>query len=388
MLIPLLLVVSGFALLTIGADILVRGAGRLALLFGISPLVVGLTVVAFGTSAPEAVVSLQSALIGKAGISVGNVVGSNIFNTFVVLGISALVTPLVVHSQVIRKEVPLLIMASLLIFFLSFDGLISRLDGMLLFSLIIGYTWWSIHVSRRETSEVSAAYNKHLKAHEETDFSATHPLPEPGPELPQVKRKGAKALFFNFFLVACGVVLLVVGSSLLVDGAVTIAGILGVSDLLIGLTIVSVGTSLPELATSLVAGIRGERDIAVGNAVGSSLFNILAVLGLAGLAAPTGVPVASSTIRVDLPVMIFSALACLPVFLTSHTISRAEGFFFLFYYTVYILYLVLDAVASPHLATLIDGVLYGLAPVTVVVAVYSMVKGVQQHKSGGYTLRK
>jgi cation:H+ antiporter len=181
--------------------------------------------------------------------------------------------------------------------------------------------------------------------------------------------------------------MLVGGSSFLVEGAVAIAEMFGVSDLIIGLTIVAVGTSLPELATSVMAGIRGERDIAVGNAVGSCLFNILAVLGLAGLAAPSGVPVALSTLNVDFPVMIFSALASLPVFLTSHKISRGEGLFFLLYYAVYIAYLLLDAMAHPLLAPFIDGVLYGLAPVTLIAAVYSIIRGVRQHRNGDYSLR-
>lgn len=378
MLIPIALIILGFVLLTYGADILVKGAGRLALLVGITPLVVGLTVVAFGTSAPEAAVSLQSALVGKVGITVGNVVGSNIFNTFVVLGVAALLAPLMVDAQVIRKEVPLLIGASFLIFFLSLDGLISRLDGLLLFSLIIAYTWWSVHVSRKESAAISAEYQAGF------DSGAQKAMEE----VPELKRTGPRAVVFNIFLVVAGVGFLVLGSDFLVDGAVQIAETLGVSDLLIGLTIVSVGTSLPELATSVMAGIRGERDIAVGNAVGSSLFNILAVLGLAGIAAPAGVPVADSTLSVDMPVMIFSALACMPVVLTGHKISRSEAVFFLVYYVVYIAYIVLDAMTSPALDYLIKGILYGLAPVTVVAAVYAIIKGVWQHRKGGYSLRK
>jgi cation:H+ antiporter len=384
MLLTFALIILGFIMLTYGADLLVKGAGRIALLVGISPLVVGLTVVAFGTSAPEAAVSLQSALIGKVGITVGNVVGSNIFNTFVVLGVAALLSPLLVDAQVIRKEVPLLIGASFLIFFLSLDGLISRLDGVILFALIIAYTWWSIHVSRKESAATSAEYKGSFDPDSKDGGGEPH-IPE---EVPKLKHRGPKAVVINLIFIVIGVGLLIFGSSFLVDGAVRIAETFGVSDLVIGLTIVSVGTSLPELATSVMAGIRGERDIAVGNAVGSSLFNILAVLGLAGIAAPAGVPVADSTLSVDMPVMIFSALACMPVVLTGHKISRSEGIFFLVYYITYIAYIVLDAMTSPALDYLIKGLLYGLAPVTVVVAVYAIVKGVWQHRRGGYSLKK
>lgn len=365
-------IIAGFVLLTYGADLLVKGAGRIALLIGISPLVVGLTVVAFGTSAPEAAVSLQSAFIGKVGITLGNVVGSNIFNTFVVLGVSALIAPLIVHAQVIRKEVPLLIGASFLLLLLSLDGNIGRLDGFLLFGLIVLYTWWSIHVSIKETRSVSDEYGQHFDGSD---------------EVPELKERGASAAIKNTLLIAIGVAMLIFGSHVLVKGAVSIAESLGVSDLIIGLTIVSVGTSLPELATSVMAGIRGERDIAVGNAVGSSLFNILAVLGLAGLAAPQGVPVADSSILVDIPVMIFSALACLPVVLTSHKISRGEGLFFLVYYAAYMAYIVLDALASPRMELFLNAVLYGLAPISILAAIYSFIKAFRQHRNGEFDLR-
>jgi|BenlonsequeITSRD_1030534.scaffolds.fasta_scaffold00084_18 cation:H+ antiporter len=379
MLLSLGMILIGFILLTYGADLLVKGAGRLALLVGISPLVVGLTVVAFGTSAPEAAVSLKSALIGKVGITVGNVVGSNIFNTFVVLGVASLIAPLVVHAQVIRKEVPLLVGASFLLLVLSLDGVISRWDGVLLFVLIVAYTWWSIHSSRRESSDVSDEYGQRFG--EEHD----HSIPD---EVPGLKQTGPKAVFLNLFLLCVGIGMLIFGSNMLVNGAVAIAEFFGVSDLIIGLTIVSIGTSLPELATSIMAGIRGERDIAVGNAVGSSLFNILAVLGLSGLASPSGVPVASSTLHVDLPVMIFSALACLPVFLTSHKISRGEGVAFILYYCIYIAYLILDAAASPHLFLFIQLVLYIVVPLTVIFAAYLLIKGIRQHRRGEYTLKR
>lgn len=384
MLLFLGLILLGFLLLTFGADLLVKGAGRLALLIGISPLVVGLTVVAFGTSAPEAAVSLQSALIGKVGITMGNVVGSNIFNIFIVLGVSALISPLVVHAQVIRKEVPLLIGASFLLLALSLDGMVSRADGALLFSLIVAYTWWSIHVSRKETSEVTDEYGARFGG-ASGGSGGSGGVP---PEVPAPVRSGPKAVVFNLFLVAAGVAMLVGGSNYLVEGAVGIAELFGVSDLIIGLTIVAVGTSLPELATSVMAGIRGERDIAVGNAVGSCLFNILAVMGLAGLAAPHGVPIAQSTLNADLPVMIFSAIACLPVFLTSHKISRLEGLFFVVYYAAYLVYLLLDASGHPLLAPFMDGVIYGLAPATAVAAVFSTLRAVRQHRGGDYSLRK
>jgi cation:H+ antiporter len=316
----------GFALgliaLVVGAELLVRGASKLAISFGISPLVVGLTVVAFGTSAPEMAVSVQSAWSGQVDIALGNAVGSNIFNVLLILGASALIVPLVVHQQIIRQEVPVMIVASLLLWAMAADGGISRWEGLLLASLVVGYTIVIIRQSRRETAAIRAEYDEAFEG----------------------GAQGWDAHWgVQILLVLAGLALLVLGSNWLVEAAVAFAKYLGVSELVIGLTIVAAGTSLPEVATSILAAIRGERDIAVGNVVGSNIFNILAVLGISASIAPGDLAVAPAMLAFDLPVMVAVAVACLPIFFTGHLIARWEGALFLAYYAAYTAYLILDA---------------------------------------------
>ncbi len=310
----------GLIVLVLGAELLVRGASKLAVSFGISPLVVGLTVVAFGTSSPELAVSVQSAWSGRVDIALGNVVGSNIFNILFILGVSALITPLVVHRQLIRQEVPLMIGVSLLLWALAVDGGISRWDGLLFVVLLLAYTIVVIRQSRRETAA----------NHEVTTVPADPPAWD--------RHWGVQLL-----LVLAGLGLLVLGSTWLVDAAVTLARHLGTSELVVGLTIVAMGTSLPEVATSVMAALRGERDIAVGNVVGSCIFNVLAVLGIAASVAPGELPVSPAMSAFDLPVMVAVAAACLPIFFTGHLIARWEGALFLAYYAAYTAYLILDA---------------------------------------------
>lgn len=255
----LLMFVGGLILLVIGADILVRGASKLAMSFGISPLVVGLTIVAFGTSAPEVAVSVGAILDGKTDIAIGNVVGSNIFNVLFILGISALITPLVVNIQLIRQEVPIMLGASLLLLALSLDGRLSLLDGGFLFALLVAYTVFLVVQSRRETQAARDAFAEDI-----------HPSPAGAWDSHWAAQVG---------LIAAGLVALVFGSDYLVQASVNFAKAMGVSDLVIGLTIVAAGTSMPEVATSITAAIKGERDIAVGNVVGSNTFNILGCCG-------------------------------------------------------------------------------------------------------------
>jgi len=321
--------VLGLVALVLGAEWLVRGASKLALSLGISPLVVGLTVVAFGTSAPELAVSVQSAWSGQVDIALGNVVGSNLFNLLFILGVSALITPLVVHQQLIRQEVPVMVGVSLLLWALAADGGIGRWDGALLFLLILGYTFLIIRQSRQETAAVREEYAESMPA----DGKAWD------------RHWGVQTL-----LVLAGLGLLVLGSRWLVEGAVAFAQYLGVSELIIGLTIVAIGTSLPEVATSILAALKGEKDIAVGNVVGSNIFNILAVLGVSSLVAPQSLAVAPSMLSLDIPIMVLVAVACLPVFYTGNAISRGEGALFLGYYAAYTVYLILQAIHSPILA--------------------------------------
>ncbi len=305
----ILLFVVGLIFLIVGAEALVRGASRLAAVLGISPLVIGLTVVAFGTSSPELAVSIKAALSDQASIAVGNVVGSNIFNVLFILGLSALIVPLVVSQQLVRLDVPLMTVLSIFILILALDERFSRADGLMLFAGLVIYVWFLIVQSRKEGVKVREDASEF-----ETEIS--------------VKGNWGK----NTGLVLGGLALLVIGSRWLVDGAVTFAQYLGVSELVVGLTIVAAGTSLPEVVTSVIAAIRGERDIAVGNVVGSNIFNIMGVLGLASIVAPTGIDVSAAVIRFDIPVMIAVALACLPVFFTGGVISRQEGVLLLAYY--------------------------------------------------------
>jgi cation:H+ antiporter len=358
---------GGLAALIIGAEWLVRGASRLAAALGISPLVVGLTVVAFGTSSPELGVSVMSSFSGQAGIAVGNVVGSNICNVLLILGLSALFAPLIVARQLIRIEVPLMIGVSFLFAFMALDGVFGRLDGILLFGGAIVYTVWVIRRSRRESKE-------------EADKSRGETREGGNP----VTTVGGKNLLWQLCLIIAGLALLGLGANWLVDGAVTMARHFGVSDLLIGLTVVALGTSLPELAASVMASIRGERDIAVGNIVGSNLFNILVVIGFTAVVAPAGVPVAGTALQFDIPVMLAVAVACLPIFFTGHLIARWEGLLFVFYYIAYTLYLILNAMqhdALPVFTTALVGFLLPLTGITLAVCVVRAYRQKHTHPS-------
>jgi cation:H+ antiporter len=336
--------VAGLALLVAGAEALVRGASRLALLLGMSPLVIGLTVVAFGTSSPELAVSLESGLSGQSAIAVGNVIGSNIFNVLFILGLSALVVPLIVAQQLIRLDVPLMVAVSLLVLLFSLDGAIDALDGAVLVLGLAGYLALLIYQGRRESAPVQDEYGAAFGA-------------EPGTNA---------GWGMNAGLVAGGLLMLVVGSRWLVASAVVFAQWLGVSELVIGLTIVAAGTSLPEVVTSLVAALRGERDIAVGNVVGSNLFHLMGVLGLAALVTPGGLEVTPAVAGFDLPVMTAVAFACLPVFFTGGVITRTEGAMFLLYYVAYTLYVVLAASRHEALEGVSVLMLYFVLPLTIV----------------------
>ncbi len=349
------LFVVGLVLLVVGAEVLVKGASRLALALRISPLVVGLTVVAFGTSAPEMAVSAGAALSGQGDIALGNVLGSNIFNVLFILGLSALIAPLVVSRQLIRFDVPLMIGASVLVVLLSLDGQLGRFDGALLMALIIGYTGYLIISSRRENSVVTPDSQA-------SDTATPTSLP------------------VNLLFVAGGLVMLVLGARWLVEGAVAMATSLGLSERVIALTIVAAGTSLPEVATSVIASVRGQRDIAVGNVVGSNLFNLLAVLGLAGVLSPAGVAVAEAVLRFDMLVMLAVAFACLPIFFTGMRINRWEGLLFLAYYVVYTAHLIMSATGSAAAINLQTVVLMYVGPLTVLTLLTTSLQEVKRRR--------
>jgi cation:H+ antiporter len=317
-----LLFVLGVAALVVGAEVLVRGASAIAVRTGLSPVVVGLTVVAFGTSTPELAVSVGAAFRDEAALAVGNVVGSNIFNILGVLGLSAMVGGgLVVAQKIVRIDVPIMVALSVLLLVLSLDNRIGRVEGVVLFAGIVAYTVWTVRASRHESAEVAAEYDEAVSA-------PTRPV------------------LVDLGMVVGGVALLVLGADWMVGAASDIARSFGVSDLVIGLTVVAIGTSAPELATSVVAAARGERDIAVGNAVGSNLFNILCVLGLTSIVAPGGLPISEDALRLDMPVMVAVAVACLPVFFNGYLLKRWEGTVFVAYYVAYVVFLVLDQTGS------------------------------------------
>jgi len=351
---------AGLVFLVVGAEALVRGASSLAGKAGIAPLTVGLTVVAFGTSAPELAVSIGSSLSGQPDVAIGNVVGSNVFNVLFILGVAALAAPLTAASQLIRLDVPLGILVSLGTVLLAMNGTIGRAEGLLLTTGIVLYTAVLIVQSRASNPE---------------DSGSSAPEETPPPEI----RSPFSALpgwALDLTLVAVGLALLVAGARWFVDGAVELSRRLGVSELVISLTIVAGGTSLPEAATSLLASLRGQRDIAVGNVVGSNLFNLLAVLGLSATVAPDGLPVSAAVLWFDLPVMVAVAVACLPIFFTGSVIARWEGALFLGYYAAYTTYLVLGATQHDALSTfsLVMGAF--VVPLTVVtLAVLSMRAG-------------
>lgn len=313
-----LLILIGLVALILGGEVLVRGASAIAAAFRIPPLVIGLTVVAFGTSAPELGVSLQAAFSGASDVAVGNVIGSNVFNVLFILGLSALVTPLVVSSQLIRFEVPLMVALSVLAWLVARDGNISRLDGSILFAVLIVYLVICLRTARKESKTVQEEFASEYGTDEKTPV-----------RLP-----------LQFLLIVVGLICLGFGSKWLVSGAVDLATWFGVSELVIGLTIVAAGTSLPEVVTSVVASARGERDIAVGNVVGSNIFNLACVLGLTGIVSPGGVPVTAQAIGFDMPVMILVAAICLPIFFTGSRISRGEGIFLLIGFVAYTAYLI------------------------------------------------
>ncbi|HYG78107.1 MAG TPA: calcium/sodium antiporter [Planctomycetota bacterium] len=351
-------ILFGLALLVVGAQFLVRNASKLALTLGISPLVVGLTIVAFGTSAPELAVSIQSCLSNNTNIVLGNVVGSNIYNVLFILGLCAAISPLTVAPQLIRMDVPLMICASALLYGLAFDGRLSRLDAAVLACAIVAYTIFVIVQSKKEEKGVEAEYEKDLKE---------------SLEQPETRK------WLLVLLIVVGLVLLSYGSDLLVGGAVGIAKALGLSDLIIGMTIVTIGTTAPEISACLVASFRGEGDIAVGNIVGSNLFNILGVLGVGGLVAKDGIAVDPGMLGFAIPVMVAVAFSCLPIFFAGHRIARWEGLLFLAYFAFYMLHLILEAMNDTRLQALRSLVLWYVVPLTVITLIVSVWR---QVKSG------
>jgi cation:H+ antiporter len=354
---------GGLVLLVVGGEGLVRGASALASIAGVSPLVVGLTVVAAGTSAPELAVSVQATFSDTPDVTVGNVIGSNIFNVLAILGVCALVAPLVVHVKLIRVDVPLMIGASLVfVAMVAFDGAIQWWDGAVLLAMLVGYTAWSIIEARREGAPGEFA----------EEFGR--------PAESELEPRGRVVVRNLAFLLAGGLGLMA-GSKLFVDGAVDLAEALGVSDAVIGLTVVAAGTSLPEVVTSVIATLRGERDIAIGNVVGSNLFNILGIAGVAAVIAPaagySSLAVSDNIVRFDLMVMLAATVACLPIMFTGFAIARWEGALFFISYVVYTAFLVLTEVENPARDPFGLGILLAL-PLVIATLAWTTYQGIRE----------
>jgi cation:H+ antiporter len=354
--------IAGLVCLVGGAEFLVKGAAAVATRLGIEPVIIGLTVVAFGTSAPELAVSVSSGLSGNSDVAFGNVVGSNIVNILLILGASAIVGGLAVTQRIIRLDVPLLIVVSVVALVMSLDNRIGRIDGIVLFAGIVAYTGWLIRASKRGEDD--------LVVEEYQDVIDTI--------------EGAvveKPIIVQFGYVAVGLVTLVIGSQLLVNSATDIATELGVSDLVIGLTVVAIGTSLPEFATSMLAAFRGERDIAVGNVVGSNLFNLMCVLGLTGIVSSDGVNVSEASLRLDFPVMLAATIVLVPIFWNGFQIKRWEGFVLAAFYIAYVAYLIVDANDSDA-ADVIGPAALIVTPLVLMTFAVTGFQGWRRHRSG------
>ncbi len=347
MLLACALFLVGLMSLLFGAKLLVSGASGLARTYGISSLAIGLTVVAFGTSAPEIAISLVGAWKGEGGLVVGNIIGSNLFNILLVLGLGATLTPLIVKRRLIWWDVPLMILATLIFWALSIAGQMTRLEGAILFAGILVYLVLTFIFLKKEP-----------------------------PQKPFITRR--RPIWMQVLWILFGLGLLAVGSELLVRSATEMARYFGVSELFIGLTVVAIGTSLPELATLLFALKKGETDIAVGSVVGSNLFNLLAVVGLAALFSPTPIEIPQKAVVFDLPILVGVSIATLPIFLTGHLISRWEGLLFLFYYCLYLVFLIMERNLIHYLPYFTTACIFFILPLTLLTLLIGLARHFRQ----------
>jgi len=314
----LILIIVGLAGLFFGGDWLVTGASRLARSFGISALIVGLTVVAFGTSAPELLVSVQAVLEGSGDLSVGNIIGSNISNIGLILGLTSLIFPVFVQAQLIRREIPIMIFASLVTVFFVSDGVIQRTDGIALLGMFVAFNLYMGYLTLQERHE-----------HQEEIEAGVEQEPDPDLIPPEQRLREVGRLVL-------GLIVLVIGARLTITGATAVAREIGVSELVIGVSLVAVGTSLPELATAMVASFRKENDIALGNIVGSNIFNLLLILGITATTKPLTIP--DRVLGFDIVVMMFFSLALLPLAMTDRKISRTEATIMFSLYIAFIVF--------------------------------------------------
>lgn len=342
------LFIAGLIALIAGAELFLKAVDHFGLKWGVSPLIMGLTVVAFATGAPELAISIKAASSGSADLVLGNIIGSNIANILLILGITSVLSPLAISGRIVRVDVPIVIAASALVFGLALDGKLTSTDGVILLLGLVAYsafTYYQIQKSKNDGVE-------------EEIFEYA--------ESPDELAQGAFFYIKNIGFLIIGLVLIVQGSDWMVDSAVTIAEALGLSELVIGLTIVSIGTSLPEIATSMSAARKGKADIAVANVMGSNLYNMLLTLGLTLIIAPNVLDVSVKAINMDLPFMLAVSIACIPIFIAGFNMTRTDGSIFLFYYAAYLTYLVMDAVGSGYVEVAKTAMLWVVIPATVV----------------------
>lgn len=322
--------VIGLVALVYGADLFLKGVDAFGIKWRISPVIMGLTVVAFATGAPELAISIKAAANGSADLVLGNIIGSNIANILLIIGIGSVMKAIAITPRILKVDLPIVLFVSLVLYWISSDGSLSKLDGVILISMLIAYsifTFFQIKKSRAEHKIVD--------------------LYEPNIN-PDNLDDGLKFYAINLGWLAIGLVMIVMGSDWMVDSAIEIATLFGISELIIGLTIVSIGTSLPEVATSIAIIRKGNPESAIGNVLGSNLYNVLLTLGITILITPQVLQVSSIAINFDLPIMVGVIILCFPIFITGMKITRSEGVVFLLYYASYLTILTLDAISSPY----------------------------------------
>jgi cation:H+ antiporter len=314
----ILFFIGGLAVILVGAELVLRGSAHIAAMLGVRPIIIGLTVVSVGTSAPELAVGITAVAQGVGELAVGNIAGTNMLNILFILGLSAAIRPLPLNLYSIRLDVPVMIGSALILVLFSLDGVLSQLEGIILFLGAIVYTIMLIRTSRRESAQM------------QKEFSEEYSTPKPG------KKKNTGFFILNSVFVVGGITLTVLGANWLVDGAANIARALGVTEAVIGLTIVAIGTSAPELVTTIMATIKNDRDVAIGNLIGSSIYNILVILGLTCASFKKGVDVSDDVLMFDLPLAALAAAVCYPVFRSDHKVTRTEGILFVSAYLIYL----------------------------------------------------
>jgi cation:H+ antiporter len=309
----------GLGALVAGAEVMTRGGTKIASRLGISPIVVGLTVVSIGTSTPELAIGVVAASEGSGALAVGNIAGANVINLLFVLGLSALILPVAIEMRTLRLELPVMAGAAILLWVLAADSVLSRVDGLILVTGAIAYTGAVIWAARRETREIADEFDE---------------------AYPTVATSGPRTAL-HVGMTLGGIAIIVVGAQLLVDAAVGMARAFDVSDALIGLTVVAIGTTAPELVTTVVSTLRGERDIAIGNLLGSSMYNVLLILGVTCLVPAHGLELPPALVRIDIPIMVAATLVCIPIFISGRRVGRIEGGAMVAAYVAFLAFLLL-----------------------------------------------